>query len=109
MNIVRNYIIQRAPSRTHTMASWSRLVRFQAADGVEKLGDLLVKDEQDLANKLQNNDLQAVELQGTNLFGPLTRGNAVGVQKLLPVLRKSDVPIIRCIGLNYMKHSEAIS
>ncbi|KAJ4153808.1 hypothetical protein LMH87_010280 [Akanthomyces muscarius] len=86
------------------MASWSRLVRFQAADGAERLGDLLVEDEQDLANKLQNNDLQAVELQGANLFGPLTRGNAVGVQKLLPVLRKSDVPIIRCIGLNYMKH-----
>ncbi|OAA76788.1 fumarylacetoacetate hydrolase [Akanthomyces lecanii RCEF 1005] len=86
------------------MASWSRLVRFQAADGAERLGDLLVEDEQDLANKLQNNDLQAVELQGANLFGPLTRGNAVGVQRLLPVLRKSDVPIIRCIGLNYMKH-----
>lgn len=91
------------------MASWSRLVRFQAVDGTEKLGDLLVNDEQDLALKLESNNLQAVELQGGNLFGPLTRGNAVGVEKLLPVLRKSDVPIIRCIGLNYMKHSSTIS
>lgn len=109
MSVVRNCIIQRPFSCTRKMASWSRLVRFQAVDGTEKLGDLLVNDEQDLALKLQKNNLQAVELQGENLFGPLTRGNAVGVEKLLPVLRKSDVPIIRCIGLNYMKHSKTIS
>ncbi|TQW00947.1 fumarylacetoacetate hydrolase [Cordyceps javanica] len=86
------------------MTSWSRLVRFRVADGSEKLGDLLVKDELDLALKLQSGELQAVELQGGSPFGPLARGKTVRVQRLLPVLRRSDVPIIRCIGLNYMKH-----
>ncbi|KAJ6781281.1 hypothetical protein PWT90_05040 [Aphanocladium album] len=86
------------------MAAWSRLVRFQAADGTEKFGDLLIEDEQELASKLQNNNLKAVELQGHGPFGPFVRGKEFTIAKLLPALRKSDVPIIRCIGLNYMKH-----
>ncbi|KAJ3493420.1 hypothetical protein NLG97_g4743 [Lecanicillium saksenae] len=77
---------------------------YPAADGTEKFGDLLVKDEKDLELKLQSRQLFAIELDGHGPFEPLVRGSTIAVSKLLPVLCKQDVPIIRCIGLNYMKH-----
>lgn len=89
------------------MMSWSRLVRFKDANGNEKLGDLVIEGEEDLDIDLKSKNLQAAELHGA-LFGPHTRGDTVEVTKLLPVLRRVDVPIIRCIGLNYMKHSTPV-
>lgn len=86
--------------------SWSRLIRFVDVAGREKLGDACVSDDLDLATKLDANDLWATELQCSSITGPFTRGEKVQVKSLKPTLSPSDVPIIRCIGLNYMKHSE---
>lgn len=88
------------------MSSWSRLIRFVDSTGREALGEPCVADEHELATKLKNNDLWAIELQGKGPTGSLTKGDKVAVKALKPVLQQSDVPIIRCIGLNYMKHSK---
>lgn len=86
--------------------SWSRLIRFVDDAGREKFGDACVADDQELVAKLAANDLWATELQGSSITGPFTKGERVLVKSLRPTLSSSDVPIIRCIGLNYMKHSE---
>ena len=88
------------------MSSWNRLIRFVDKNGRETFGEPCVADDKELAAKLDNNDLWAVELQGSSPVGKLTRGEKVAVQSLRPVLQQKDVPIIRCIGLNYMKHSK---
>ncbi len=90
------------------MPSWNRLIRFVDSNGREAFGEPCVADEKEFAAKLQANDLWAVELQGSSPTGNLTRGEKVAVKSLKPVLQQKDVPIIRCIGLNYMKHSKPI-
>lgn len=86
--------------------SWSRLIRFVDKTGREKFGDACVADDKELAIRLASNDLWATELQGSSVVGPFTMGEKVLVKSLKPTLSPSEVPIIRCIGLNYMKHSE---
>lgn len=88
------------------MSSWSRLVRFEDTNGAVKLGDLCIGKDENIGDKLQGRELHAVAFRESNPFGQLTRDKVVLVKKLLPVLQKSDVPIIRCIGLNYTKHSK---
>ncbi|KAJ6440030.1 fumarylacetoacetate hydrolase domain-containing protein [Purpureocillium lavendulum] len=87
------------------MASWSRLVRFVDSTGRETLGEPILPDDQELEDWLASDERWTVELQGSSSpVGPLTRGEKIQVKELRPVVRQSDVPIIRCIGLNYMKH-----
>lgn len=87
------------------MSSWSRLIRFVDSNGREAFGEPCVANDHELAAKLKANELWAIELQGNGPIGNLTKGDKVAVKALKPVLQQSDVPIIRCIGLNYMKHS----
>ena len=63
---------------------------------------------QEFADWLAGNERWAVELKGLSPIGPLIRGERTRVKELRDVLRPSNVPIIRCIGLNYMKHSKSI-
>ncbi|CAK7198348.1 hypothetical protein SEUCBS139899_001009 [Sporothrix eucalyptigena] len=62
----------------------------------------------DLGTTTSETNLQAKVLSGSDLYD--TTGNTivteevVAVQKLLGPLAQSDVPILRCVGLNYAKH-----
>lgn len=87
------------------MASWSRIIRFLDFSNNEHLGEPCVDNSDEIENLLQSNNLWAVELTGSSLLGPLTRGAKVRVKSLGHILQPSDVPIIRCIGLNYLTHS----
>lgn len=49
--------------------------------------------------------LYAKELVGDDPFSLTAGSNRLHVKELLGILTPSDVPIIRCVGLNYMKHS----
>ncbi|KAL9946336.1 hypothetical protein D7B24_001785 [Verticillium nonalfalfae] len=85
-------------------APWSRLIRFVDDNGTETFGEPQVTDEKDFAARAASNDLWAVEYKGRSPVSGLTRGDKVHVKEVRDILRPSDVPIIRCIGLNYIKH-----
>ena len=86
--------------------SWTKLIRFVAVDGKISFGDAIIDDAAKVLQKLEQNELYALELQGSDPFALITTGKKLQVMHLLPILHPSDVPIIRCIGLNYIRHSK---
>lgn len=94
---------------------WQRLIRFEDAKGNIHYGDaVLPKDCNDAGKAASEGTLQARVLQlpqGHPLDSLIMShdcqidNSEVKVAKLLAPLAKEDVPIIRCIGLNYIKHS----
>ncbi|KAL2128286.1 hypothetical protein VTI74DRAFT_9387 [Chaetomium olivicolor] len=84
--------------------SWSRLIRFVDDAGRETFGEPEVDSAEQVQELLAQGNLYATEFQGASPVGPLTKGSRVHVKHLLDLLKPSDVPIIRCIGLNYIKH-----
>lgn len=86
--------------------TWTRLIRFVSADCQETFGDALLSDASDIHTQISSNSLEAQELTGTSPFDLKPTGKKLQVKSLLPLLTPQDVPIIRCIGLNYTKHSK---
>ncbi|KAK2017535.1 hypothetical protein LZ32DRAFT_576431 [Colletotrichum eremochloae] len=84
--------------------SWNRLIRFVDDNGAEHFGEPQIQDESELAAILDKGDLWAVIYDGASPVAPLTKGERVHVKEVKPLLTPKDVPIIRCIGLNYVKH-----
>ncbi|KAI9162788.1 Fumarylacetoacetate hydrolase domain-containing protein 2 [Paramyrothecium foliicola] len=84
--------------------TWNRLIRFVDDNDNETFGEPCVESDQDLTERLARNDLWAIQLQGDSPVSSFTRGEKIHVKALKDVLRKGDVPIVRCIGLNYIKH-----
>lgn len=97
-------------SLSHRMSpnTWSRLIRFVDDNGNETFGEPIIKDDKEFAERLAKNDLWAVEYKGPSPVGALTKGENVHVKALRDLLRPADVPIVKCIGLNYIKHSKPI-
>lgn len=85
--------------------AWSRLIRFLTDEDKEVFGEPDIQSAEELLVKLQNKELYATEFAGSELFDLSRSKKGVHVKQLLEILRPADVPIIRCIGLNYMKHS----
>jgi hypothetical protein len=86
---------------------FSRLIRFEDEEGKEHFGEPQIESSEDLSKLLESGQLFAEILEGSSPFGlssPST--TSLSVKKILPVLRPADVPIIKCVGLNYTKHSE---
>ena len=86
--------------------SWNRLIRFVSTDGTTTFGDALLDDASEIHQKLSDNALYAQELSGSSPFDLKATGKKLQVKTILPLLTQRDVPIIRCIGLNYTKHSK---
>ena len=90
--------------------AWDRLIRFEEEDGKVHYGEpILPSHDFDLGKVGSNDDLKAKVLVGTDIFdvtgGTYVSDEVVPVKKLLGPLKRTDVPIVRCIGLNYAKHS----
>jgi len=85
--------------------AWSRLIRFLDDEDKIIFGEPEIKTAADLLEKYQGKALYASELEGNSPFALSPTGRKVHVKRLLEVLTPADVPIVRCIGLNYMKHS----
>ncbi|KAF3916324.1 hypothetical protein ABW21_db0204168 [Orbilia brochopaga] len=87
-------------------ANWKRLIRFIAEeDGQEHLGDIDASTISDVG--LAVHDGQAVTarvINGTAFDGTVT-DKTLTVARLLSPLAISEVPIIRCLGLNYRDHA----
>lgn len=85
--------------------SWTRLIRFVDDDGNETFGEPVISNETEFDELVARNDLYAIEYKGLSPTSQLTKGDKIHVKQVLNLLRPSDVPIVKCIGLNYMKHS----
>lgn len=86
--------------------SWSRLIRFIGDDDQVHYGDLWLTAALDLESLLEKGELIATEVSGSSPFEGGPTGKELRVKSLLGPLTPADVPIVRCIGLNYIKHSK---
>ena len=90
--------------------AWERLIRFISTDDVVLLGEpILLHPDFDLGNLTADTRLQAKVIHGDDIYD--TTGSTrvtdevVTVKKLLGPLQLRDVPMVRCVGLNYATHS----
>ncbi|KAI9879910.1 MAG: hypothetical protein M1830_006577 [Pleopsidium flavum] len=84
--------------------AWSRLIRFLDDEDNVRFGEPIIEKAAELVKKLEQRQLHAMQLVGDNPFALSASGEQLHVKRLLGVLTPADVPIIRCIGLTYIKH-----
>jgi hypothetical protein len=94
------------------MAAWSHLIRFQNGHNIY-CGDAVFPegtDPTDVVSIAKSGRLKARVIEGED--NPVSlestarlTDSVLPVQKLLSPLTRDQVPIIRCIGLNYVEHS----
>lgn len=90
--------------------AWARAIRFVSSDGRTLYGDpILPYEDYDLGSLHEGDQIKARVIEGTDLFDEsgATRlsSEVVTVSKLLGPLTPTQVPMLRCVGLNYAKHS----
>lgn len=85
--------------------AWKRFIKFIDDKDQVRLGDPLVESAEELLEALKNGSLKADELIGQDFTTATATGKIVNVKKLIGPLTPKDVPIIRCVGLNYARHS----
>ncbi|EPS43603.1 hypothetical protein H072_2360 [Dactylellina haptotyla CBS 200.50] len=88
------------------MASWKNLIRFIAEeDGQEHLGDVDANQFPDVGVAIHDGlKVTAKVVNGTVFDGTVT-DQTLTVNRLLSPISQPDVPIIRCLGLNYRDHA----
>jgi len=93
------------------MVVWQRLIRFVATDERILRGEpILPTTDFDLGNTTTKTKLQAKVIVGDDIYDTTGKTKVtdeiVTVKELLGPLAQEDVPILRCVGLNYAKHSK---
>lgn len=93
---------------SNTKVCWERLIRFVSTDGRVLHGEpILPSPDFDLGDTTAETNLQAKVISGDILdAGSKVTDEVATVQQLLGPLTKDDVPILRCVGLNYLTHSQ---
>jgi hypothetical protein len=94
-----------APRLVH----WDRLVRYTGTAGAEiRYGEPNVDDTQigKIAELARQGKLQVNVFEGDDVFSVQRTGRTETVGHLLGPLTVREVPIVRCIGLNYKSHSK---
>ncbi|KAL8399544.1 hypothetical protein RB594_000073 [Gaeumannomyces avenae] len=87
------------------MANWTRLIRFIAVeDGLVHLGEVGAGIDVGLAT-FEKKTVQAKVITGSVFDGVVT-DKVLTVSQLLSPLDRSEVPLIRCLGLNYHDHAK---
>ncbi|KAJ4032064.1 hypothetical protein NW753_013373 [Fusarium oxysporum] len=89
--------------------AWQRLIRFVSTDGRLLRGEpILPTPDFDLGNTTEETKLKARVIEGEDIYDTTgaTRvtDEVATVKTLLGPLVASDVPILRCVGLNYATH-----
>jgi 2-keto-4-pentenoate hydratase/2-oxohepta-3-ene-1,7-dioic acid hydratase in catechol pathway len=88
------------------LVAWDRLVRYvSASDGTVKYGQpILESADVDVAALAKEGKLEVHVAEGDNPLAARPGSQKDQVKSLLGPFRVEDVPIIRCIGLNYKTH-----
>ncbi|KAL2070822.1 hypothetical protein VTL71DRAFT_13848 [Oculimacula yallundae] len=88
------------------LVSWDRLVRYRSADDSKiKYGEPILSDPKDDVGKLASKGQLKVKVcHGNDALSAVPTDKVETVQTLLGPLEAREVPIIRCIGLNYKTH-----
>lgn len=91
--------------------AWQRLIRFEAADGRVLFGEpILPADDFDIGQVTDKYGMAAKIIKGQDIFSEsgdtYVSDEVAAIKKLLGPLTMAEVPILRCVGLNYAKHSE---
>lgn len=99
---------------TTMKVTWERLIRFVATDGRILHGEPILPSAQfDLGDTTEAAQLRARVIKGHDIYDTtgLTKvtDEIVTVKTLLGPLTPSNVPILRCIGLNYATHGTPCS
>ena len=87
---------------------WNRLIRFVGVDNVIYFGEPLGIDEDNTVNTLFENDALEANVIAGDVFSlsAVLTDKVVKVAQILSPLSVEQVPIIKCIGLNYRGHSK---
>lgn len=90
--------------------TWDRLIRFVATDGRVLRGEpILPNPDFDLGQTTEATNMRAKVIDGDDIYdesgATLVTDEIVTVKQLLGPLAQEDVDILRCVGLNYAKHS----
>ena len=110
MIILHAHLVGRSTFRM-TLA-WKRLIRFEATDGRILRGEPILPADQeiDLGFVTEKDGLKVKILSGEDIYnttGKTTLTEEIAtVQNILGPLAPEEIPILRCVGLNYAKHSE---
>ncbi|KPI35987.1 Fumarylacetoacetate hydrolase domain-containing protein 2 [Cyphellophora attinorum] len=89
------------------LVAWDRLVRYCLADSDNiKYGQPVLSkgQETEISQLARAGKLEVEVLEGSSPFDASPTGRVERVGRLLGPLRPEDVPIVRCIGLNYKTH-----
>ncbi|GAB7358880.1 hypothetical protein MBLNU230_g4103t1 [Neophaeotheca triangularis] len=88
------------------ITAWTRLVRYVSAkDNQIHYGDPIVSDDKaDIDALAQEGKLKVKVLEGANAMDARPTGAEDEVKELLGPLTAGEVPMIRCVGLNYKTH-----
>lgn len=87
------------------MALWKRLIRFKDASGAIRFGEPDVYDASQVQGLVEQGKLEATGFEGSDPFDLQPTAQKYAVKEVLGILEPDNVPLIKCIGLNYMKHS----
>lgn len=88
---------------------WSRLVRYVSSDGSIKYGEPISPSgsDREIGALLNTEDFSVKVFEGDNALDASPTEQIETVGRLLGPLSSREVPIIRCIGLNYKTHSRS--
>lgn len=88
------------------VTAWNRLIRYVSAqDGEVHYGEPIVSDTDDIDDLAQKGELKVKVLEGPSAVLAKPNGKEDQVKTLLGPLTPAEVPIVRCIGINYKTHS----
>lgn len=88
---------------------WKRLIRFETSDGRVLRGEpILPSEDFDLGKVTTNDNLTAKVITGADIYDTTgttkVTDEVVKVKRIFGPLERHEVPIFRCVGLNYAKH-----
>ncbi|KAJ6124654.1 Fumarylacetoacetase C-terminal-like protein [Penicillium samsonianum] len=87
--------------------NWTNLVRFiSEEDGQIHLGEVDTRKYPDIGLAVLNGEIIAVKLIKGSVFDGVVTETTVHVARLLAPIGTEEVPIIRCMGLNYRDHAK---